>query len=152
MKSLVRAVAFKDRIDGKVSHPDRMIAIRHLKPFERFFAAVQRRIDLGQTVRRNVTLPRDCFQFVRDLVRFTLPPCRRKGNRDLRYAEWATVRDSQPSSVHSRPRCVSRPERSPGRAQGATPRSWSPAQLSFDFVRWRRNSYVPCSSEVPPMC
>jgi hypothetical protein len=79
---MVGAIAIKDGIDGEVSHPDGAIAIRSLQPFECVFVAVQRSVDLSQSVGRNVTLPRDCFQFVRDSERFTLPPCRCKGNRD----------------------------------------------------------------------
>jgi hypothetical protein len=87
---MVGAIAIKDRIDGELFHPDGAIAIRGLQPFECVFVAVQRCVDLSLPVGRNVTLPRDCFQFVRDSECFTLPPCRCKGNRDLRHVEWAT--------------------------------------------------------------
>src|ERR1700722_541878 len=60
--------------------------------------------------------------------------------------------DSQPASVHSRPRCASPPERSPRRAEGVLLRSSSPAQQSSDLVRLHGNSRVPDSIAAPPMC
>src|SRR4030081_1651129 len=71
-KTVVGAIAIKDRIDGQVSHPDGAIVIRCLQPFECVFVAVQRCIDLSQSVGRNVTFPRDCLQFVCDSECFTL--------------------------------------------------------------------------------
>src|ERR1700733_9551161 len=57
LKTTVGAIAIKDRIDGEVFHPDSVIAIRSLQPFECVFIAFQRCVDLGQPVGRNVTLP-----------------------------------------------------------------------------------------------
>src|SRR3984957_12936407 len=90
LKTMVGAKAIKDRIDGEVFHPDSAIAIRGLQPFECVFIAFQRCVDLSQPVGRNVTLPRDCLQFVCDSECFTPPPCRCKGNRDLGRVKWAT--------------------------------------------------------------
>jgi hypothetical protein len=50
LKTLVGAIAIKDRVDGEVSHPDGVIAIRGLEPFECVFFAVQRCVDLSQPV------------------------------------------------------------------------------------------------------
>src|SRR6202041_3530800 len=87
-KTMVGAIAIKDRIDGEVFHPDSALAIRGLQPFECVFIAFQRCVDLSQPVGRNVTLPRDCLQFVCDSECFTPPPCRCKGNRDLGRVKW----------------------------------------------------------------
>ena len=54
---MVGAIAIKDRIDGEVSHPDGAIVVGCLQPFECVFVAVQRCVDLSQSVGRNVTLP-----------------------------------------------------------------------------------------------
>lgn len=56
LKTPVGAVAIEDRIDGEVSHPDGVISIRGLKPFESVVVAVERCVDLGQPLGRNVTL------------------------------------------------------------------------------------------------
>jgi hypothetical protein len=56
LKTMVGAIAIKDRIDRKVFHPDSAIAIRGLQPFECVFIAVQRCVDLSQPVgKRNAT-------------------------------------------------------------------------------------------------
>src|ERR1700733_7497038 len=90
LKTMVGAIAIKERIDGEVFHPDGAVAICGFEPLECVFFAVQRCVDLSQPVRRNVTLPRDCFQFERDAECFTLPPRRGQGNPDLRRVKWAT--------------------------------------------------------------
>src|ERR1700723_1904210 len=89
-KTMVGAIPIKDRIDGEVFHPDSVIAIRGLQPFECVFIVLQRCVDLSQPVGRNVTLPRDCLQFVCDSECFTPSPCRCKGNPDLGRVKWAT--------------------------------------------------------------
>src|SRR6266567_3855010 len=60
------------------------------------------------------------------------------------------LRDLPPSSVHQLLRSATPPGRSPLRAEGERQRSSDPVQPSFDFVRLRGSSQVPCSSGVPP--
>lgn len=94
-KALVRAVSVKNRIDGKVSHPDGAIVICGLQPFECVFLIVQGCVDLSEAVGRNVTLCRHRLQFMCNPECVTLPTCRCKGDRDLRGVKWTASRQTR---------------------------------------------------------
>ena len=70
LKSLIRAVVVKDWIHAQVSHPDRVIVVGGLQPLKGVFFIVQRSVNLSQAIRRDVSLSRHRFQFVRDSERF----------------------------------------------------------------------------------
>src|SRR5690242_13787655 len=91
LKALIRAVTVKNRVNGQVSNPNSVICIGGLQPFECVLILICRCVDLSQSVRRNVTFPRNRFQLVCDSECVASPSCSCKGYGELRCIERAVA-------------------------------------------------------------
>ena len=87
-KARIGAISIKDWVDRQVPHPNRAIFISSLQPFECVVFASESRVDLSQSIGRNVTLARCGLQRLCDLECVTSAAGCRQGNCYLRGVEW----------------------------------------------------------------